>query len=471
MKSLVGIDHENKEIVVLFSGSLALVKHHNQLMQYTASLQSSNPKRPPSISSLSPIYQFLVDISSLEHQIQKLQPLPENIFSDKTGNIKINADYVDIYQHDGFGDGIQAALNLLLSVDKYPDHNIVFIGHSSGGSLASLALVDFSSSCGYSSKKSSPTLSLHTFGEPKAGNREYTNLVEKIVNNAGGHIFRSINRADPVPHLPPSLVPLDGSNTDSYSHYTATSTTAVWKHWSTGVNVYCQVNTENGQDVDCASLLHMNDLDIQDHFTYYGVSFQLQDHHHHSSSSTSSKTSSSASGSKPTSTPNEKQIARFDRVFFSRLYRLLAIMFRFRPTSSSSSSAHADSWIKRTWASLVNPKEDGSVAIYYLLLLLVSGANEVLVWFNGLSISEFYLCLDNRDFPAFRALIAKVTGLYVALSVAKSLLGFVGGMFAVRSRLRLTKCLQDGYIACSKSDKRSILYAILDSNQVVSLKT
>jgi hypothetical protein len=115
----------------------------------------------------------------------------------------------------------------------------------------------------------------------------------------------------------------------------------------------------------------------------------------------------------------------------------------------------------------VNPREDGSVAIYYLLLLLVSGANEVLVYFNGKSISEFYIVLNEKDYSAFGSLIAKVTGIYVALSIAKALLGFIGGMFAVRSRLRLTKCLQDGYVTCSKSDKRSILYSILDSEQVV----
>lgn len=142
-----------------------------------------------------------------------------------------------------------------------------------------------------------------------------------------------------------------------------------------------------------------------------------------------------------------KEEARFDAVFCRRLARILWLCVT-RTISPNTRQAAAPPPKKRKGKKLLEASNSSFssslsflisyIPLLYLLLLLSSGLTEVLVWFNGLSISEFYLCLNTRDYPAFQSLVIKVTVIYIAISISKALLHYFGGLFSVATRTRLT---------------------------------
>ncbi|RKP36959.1 ABC transporter transmembrane region 2-domain-containing protein [Dimargaris cristalligena] len=88
----------------------------------------------------------------------------------------------------------------------------------------------------------------------------------------------------------------------------------------------------------------------------------------------------------------------------------------------------------------------GSVFIACILLILVSGGNEVTVYFTGLIPSQFYSVLVGKDTAKFGPLLGKSLGIVVASGVGKALTMYFSGMYQVRTRLVLSHYIQSRYV-------------------------
>ncbi|KAI8897719.1 Alpha/Beta hydrolase protein, partial [Globomyces pollinis-pini] len=85
----------------------------------------------------------------------------------------VHAGFEDVYA--GLRIKIQPTLKTL--VDKYPDFEIIFTGHSLGGAIATMAAVDFIELYGY---EYASRISLYTYGQPRIGNKEWADYVQNL---------------------------------------------------------------------------------------------------------------------------------------------------------------------------------------------------------------------------------------------------------------------------------------------------
>jgi Lipase (class 3) len=110
------------------------------------------------------------------------------------------------FVHDGFWQAFSALKprlnNSVADLAKgFPLYRIVFVGHSLGGALATLAAAHFST------PEMLDRVYLSTFGSPRVGNRAFAKWLDsRIPPNPAmdAHSTRYVNGADPVCHLPPA---------------------------------------------------------------------------------------------------------------------------------------------------------------------------------------------------------------------------------------------------------------------------
>ncbi|OAD03035.1 hypothetical protein MUCCIDRAFT_178464 [Mucor lusitanicus CBS 277.49] len=110
----------------------------------------------------------------------------------------------------------------------------------------------------------------------------------------------------------------------------------------------------------------------------------------------------------------------FDSVFFKRFARLLGILFK-------STRKHSLFWL-------------------YITFITLGVSYEVLVYFVGMVPSQFYSILTSRDTIGFSKYILPCLLLVFSTATCKSLLNFMGGLFALKARKLLTIHLQNKYI-------------------------
>jgi hypothetical protein len=79
---------------------------------------------------------------------------------------------------------------------------VVFCGHSLGGSLASVAALDFHHAPGLAKGLS---VDVYTFGSPRTGNDCFVQELETATAKSDGEIWRIVNDKDVIPLLPPGL--------------------------------------------------------------------------------------------------------------------------------------------------------------------------------------------------------------------------------------------------------------------------
>ncbi|XP_053402796.1 lipase ZK262.3-like [Mercenaria mercenaria] len=79
-------------------------------------------------------------------------------------------------------------------IRKYPDYDVLIIGHSLGGAIASLT----AASLIYTGVVRENKLPLYTFGMPRVGDKDYALSHDRIVNNS----WRVVHGRDIVAHLP-----------------------------------------------------------------------------------------------------------------------------------------------------------------------------------------------------------------------------------------------------------------------------
>ncbi|KAI8058090.1 ABC transporter transmembrane region 2-domain-containing protein [Syncephalis plumigaleata] len=120
----------------------------------------------------------------------------------------------------------------------------------------------------------------------------------------------------------------------------------------------------------------------------------------------------------------EEQAARqnhgFNLLFLHRFYRIICITF--------------------------NPKQSTSTLYFYCLLLLIAGVNEVAVYYTGNVPSQFYGVLLVKDIHQFNIVVGKSIGFIVAVTISKSLVNFVAGLFEYHLRNALTRHLHQRFL-------------------------
>jgi hypothetical protein len=157
--------------------------------------------------------------------------------------IKVHAGFAMLYNH---------LRNMVLDVtlelaEKWPNHEIVFTGHSLGGALATLAAVDFQDHYGYGNR-----ISLYTFGAPRIGNQNLAKFLNSLP--FASRIYRIQQRGDPFVQLPPLF--------SGYRH-----SLQQYQIRDDGSMIKCHNTGETGEAQGCLdSFLKLN---IKSHFGYF----------------------------------------------------------------------------------------------------------------------------------------------------------------------------------------------------------
>jgi predicted lipase len=114
---------------------------------------------------------------------------------------------------------------------KYPDYQIIFIGHSLGGAIATLSAVDFHDRFGYGDR-----ISLYTFGQPRVGDLHWARYVNKLP--FASRMYRVSRRGDPLPHIPPLII--------GYEH-----SLQMYSFLDSGEYIKCDVQNGTGESPKC----------------------------------------------------------------------------------------------------------------------------------------------------------------------------------------------------------------------------
>jgi len=148
-------------------------------------------------------------------------------------------------------------------VTSYPTYDVLFTGHSLGAALASMCSV--SMTLAFQSSGLNPSIKLYSFGQPRVGNFDYSQLHDSL----GMPSFRLIHNKDIVAHMPPCLEDDTGTCTQD------PGTDAAYHH---GTEVYYvsdptsyKVCTGAPTDEDMSCSDDQFDLSISDHLNYLGV--------------------------------------------------------------------------------------------------------------------------------------------------------------------------------------------------------
>jgi len=132
---------------------------------------------------------------SLAQAFGELTKCNSVLFEDNTENIKIDNYFYSLYS------ALKPYVlkeNIINDIKNHPNYQILFTGHSLGGSMANL----FAFSVIYNNiidiNVNQPVLL--TFGQPRTGNKEFSKKFMQIFPN--GLVFRIVRKGDPVPLIP-----------------------------------------------------------------------------------------------------------------------------------------------------------------------------------------------------------------------------------------------------------------------------
>ncbi|RUP42712.1 Alpha/Beta hydrolase protein [Jimgerdemannia flammicorona] len=135
-------------------------------------------------------------------------------------------------------------------MEKHEDYTLYMLGHSLGGTAAVLQALDFYQNAGYDSSK----MVVYTYGEPRIGNPAFVDYVDSLPIK----FFRTVNRNDIVPHLPPENF--------GYQHHGN-------EHWienASGDVVLCSTN----EDSSCADSV-VPFTSISSHLMYWDIKMSV----------------------------------------------------------------------------------------------------------------------------------------------------------------------------------------------------
>ncbi|GAB4843569.1 hypothetical protein Ancab_013534 [Ancistrocladus abbreviatus] len=143
------------------------------------------------------------------------------------------------------------------AIEFYGDTNIIVIGHSMGGAMASLCALDLVV------HHNAKNVQVMTFGQPRVGNAAFASYYSEHVPNT----IRITNDHDIVAHLPPyySFFPRR-----TYHHFPR----EVWLCKLGNDSLTEKICDDSGEDPTCSRSVMGNS--ISDHLIYYGVNLQAE---------------------------------------------------------------------------------------------------------------------------------------------------------------------------------------------------
>ncbi|MFH4976946.1 hypothetical protein AB6A40_003655 [Gnathostoma spinigerum] len=147
----------------------------------------------------------------------------------------------------------------------YPDHSIVFTGHSLGGAIASVASIKYAWT-----RFGNSTLSdiiLITFGQPRVGNMDFAVAHDRLIP----HSFRIVHRYDLVAHLPFCYETLRSHSCMSLrNHGPYHHGTEIWyPNDMTNISLYRICTSLPRNEDDTCSNSQYAHFNIDDHTFYY----------------------------------------------------------------------------------------------------------------------------------------------------------------------------------------------------------
>ncbi|KAI9263028.1 lipase [Sporodiniella umbellata] len=155
--------------------------------------------------------------------------------------------------HAGFLSSYQQVVNDYFPIVQeqltaFPDHKVIVTGHSLGGAQALLAGMDLYQR---ESRLSPKNLSIYTYGAPRVGNPTFAYYVDKT----GIPVYRSVDKRDVVPHLPPQAM--------GFLHPGV-------EYWIKSGDKNVQVCSDNIETKYCSNSI-VPFTSIDDHSYYYGI--------------------------------------------------------------------------------------------------------------------------------------------------------------------------------------------------------
>lgn len=153
-------------------------------------------------------------------------------------NCKVHRGFYNSYVRLG-KQGLKAAIDE--AVNSNPSYQVFFTGHSLGGAVANLA------AAGFRQEHPSATIKLYTYGQPRVGNGDFADYVNKKVPEN----YRVVHQKDIVPHKPAYFI--------NYRH----SGTEIWyKDGMVGDYIVCKDESNN-----CSNGLGYTDFrySVKDH--------------------------------------------------------------------------------------------------------------------------------------------------------------------------------------------------------------
>jgi len=147
---------------------------------------------------------------------------------------------------------------LLDVMETYPDHEIIITGHSMGGSLALLFNADIYDTMGVKAQ-------VYTFGGPRVGDWDFAQDIVK--NKKAKSIYRIVSGMDVVPHLPPKIFKMTGSQTPHHPE------TEVWyPDPDSNPSEFKICSSPLGDGLACSNALkYFLKWNVKDHLKYFGL--------------------------------------------------------------------------------------------------------------------------------------------------------------------------------------------------------
>ncbi|KAI9294284.1 alpha/beta-hydrolase, partial [Neoconidiobolus thromboides FSU 785] len=134
-------------------------------------------------------------------------------------------------------------------MNEHKDYKLVIVGHSLGGSIATLSSLMLREKLNLKDDK----LQVFTYGEPRVGDKEFA----RYLNQQTFTFTRVVNNNDMVPHLPPKL-----SSVSDYCHHH----NELWVNGDR--NIHCKTNKL--EDPSCSASKWYKPS-VNDHLTVWGI--------------------------------------------------------------------------------------------------------------------------------------------------------------------------------------------------------
>jgi hypothetical protein len=153
----------------------------------------------PSLKSIIVAFRAAVTITNFINGPIVLPSTPDVINIGAFIGAKVHAGFEKNYM--SIRDAMQQSVQKLAAQEQYNSYDIVFVGHSLGGTAANMAAVDFSFQ---TNKKYDSRVSLYTYGQPRVGNQEWADLFSTLSFNS--RYYRLIQEFDPFPQFPSTIL-------------------------------------------------------------------------------------------------------------------------------------------------------------------------------------------------------------------------------------------------------------------------